>query len=135
MTSRRLNKLGNQVYLTKTRYAAGLQCLRRLWLDTYQPVGWDKPKLGSAQDIGHEIGQMARLLFPGGALVEEAPWKHTEAVNRTAAMMANRSIPAIFEAAFENSGVRIRVDILERLPRGYWGLREVKSSGEFHPSC
>jgi hypothetical protein len=44
--------------------------------------------------------------------------------------MADRSVPAIFEAAFECSGVRVRVDILERLPRGYWGLREVKSSGE-----
>ena len=44
--------------------------------------------------------------------------------------MADRSVPAIFEAAFEHSGVRIRVDVLERLPRGWWGLREVKSSGE-----
>src|SRR5262249_47962476 len=49
---------------------------------------------------------------------------------RTAALMANCSVPAIFEAAFEHSGVRVRVDILERLPRGYWGMREVKSSGE-----
>jgi hypothetical protein len=44
--------------------------------------------------------------------------------------MANRSVPAIFEAAFEHSGVRVRVDVLERLPRSYWGMREVKSSGE-----
>tara|TARA_B100000315_G_scaffold187447_1_gene177044 strand:- start:20 stop:511 length:492 start_codon:yes stop_codon:yes gene_type:complete len=35
--------------------------------------------------------------------------------------------PAIFEAAFEAHGIRIRVDILERLDEG-WGLREVKSS-------
>src|SRR5580704_16263933 len=50
--------------------------------------------------------------------------------SRYAAGMADRSVPAIFEAAFEHSGVRIRVDVLERLPRGYWGMREVKSSGE-----
>src|ERR1700730_12850490 len=72
----------------------------------------------------------ARLLFPGGVLVEEKPWEHIAAVKRTAALMADRSVPAIFEAAFEHSGVRIRVDVLERLPRGYWGIREVKSSGE-----
>lgn len=53
-----------------------------------------------------------------------------KAVTRTAALMADRSVPAIFEAAFEHSGMRVRVDILERLPRGYWGMREVKSSGE-----
>jgi hypothetical protein len=39
-------------------------------------------------------------------------------------------VPAIFEAAFEHSGVCVRVDVLERLSRGYWGMREVKSSGE-----
>ena len=58
----------------------------------------------------------------------EASWSRrrhgNKAVTRTAALMADRSVPAIFEAAFEHSGVRIRVDILERLLRGYWGLRE-----------
>jgi hypothetical protein len=73
---------------------------------------------------------MAHLLFPGGVLVEEKPWEHAAAVARTAALMADRSVPAIFEAAFEYSGVRVRVDVLERLPNGYWGMREVKSSGE-----
>jgi hypothetical protein len=60
-------------------------------------------------------------------LVEEE--QHAAAVARTSALMADRSVPAIFEAAFEHSGVRIRVDVLERRPRGCWGLREVKSSG------
>src|SRR5205807_10566633 len=69
-------------------------------------------------------------LFPGGVLVEETPWEHAKAVVRTAALMGDRSVPAIFEAAFKHSGVRIRIDVLERLPRGWWGLREVKSSGE-----
>jgi hypothetical protein len=37
-------------------------------------------------------------------------------------------VPAIFEAAFEFDNIRIRVDVLERLAQGSWGLREVKSS-------
>ena len=72
---------------------------------------------------------MAHLLFPGGVLVDEKPWEHEAAVARTTALMADRSVPAIFEAAFEHFGVRVRIDVLERLPRGYWGMREVKSSG------
>ncbi len=120
----------NQIYLTKTRYTAGLQCLRRLWLNVHEPASWDEPELGSVEDVGLEIGRMAHGLFPGGVLVEEPPWEHAKAVTRTAALMADRSVPAIFEAAFEHSGVRIRVDILERLPRGWWGFREVKSAGE-----
>lgn len=122
--------MSNAVYLTKSRYTAGLQCLRRLWLDVYEPADWEEPISGSTEDVGLEIGRMARLLFPGGILIEEKPWEHVAAAAPTAASMADRSVPAIFEAAFEHSGVRVRVDVLERLPRGYWGLREVKSSGE-----
>jgi hypothetical protein len=119
-----------EIYLTKSRYTAGLQCLRRLWLNAHEPIGRDERELGSMEDVGIEIGQMAHRMFPGGVLVNEAPWEHTMAVSRTAALMADRSVPAIFEAAFDYSGVRIRVDILERPSRGCWGLREVKTGGE-----
>jgi hypothetical protein len=118
------------VYLTKSRYTAGLQCLRRLWLNVFEPKEWEESEFGSVEDVGLDIGLSARLLFPGGILIEETPWEHAKAVARTAALMAERSVPAIFEAAFEHSGVRIRVDVLERRPRGYWGMCEVKSSGE-----
>lgn len=122
--------MARTIYLTKSRYTAGLQCLRRLWLNVHEPIDWSEPELGSAEGIGLEIGQMARLLFPGGVLVEDRPWEHAKAVARTASLMADRSVPAIFEAAFEHAGIRIRVDVLKRLPRGYWGMCEVKSSGE-----
>jgi hypothetical protein len=118
------------IYLTKSRYSAGLQCLLRLWRNVYEPADRELPEPGSLEDIGREIGRMAQLLFPGGVLVEQKPWEHASAVARTAALMADPSVPAIFEAAFEHSRVRVRVDVLERLPRGYWGMREVKSSGE-----
>jgi hypothetical protein len=121
--------MSTAVYLTKSRYTAGLQCLRRLWLNVHEPVTWDEPESGSSEDIGIEIGRMAHLLFPGGIVVQEKPWEHAAAVTRTAALMADRSVPAIFEAAFEHNGVRIRVDVLERRARGYWGMYEVKSSG------
>ena len=78
-------------------------------------------------DIGREVGQKAHLLFPGGVRIEEEPWQHTEAVIRTAALMNDARVPAIFEAAFEYENIRIRVDVLERLADGTWGLREVKS--------
>jgi hypothetical protein len=122
--------MSKSVYLTKSRYAAGLQCLLRLWLKAYEPVDQEEPESGSVENVGLEIGRMAHCLFPGGMLVEEAPWEHAKAVTRTATLMADPAVPAIFQAAFEHSSVRIRVDVLERLPRRYWGLREVKSSGE-----
>jgi hypothetical protein len=42
--------------------------------------------------------------------------------------MSDARVPAIFEAAFEYEDILIRVDVLERLAPGTWGLREVKSS-------
>ena len=114
-------------HLTKSRTMAGLQCLRRLWLLVHEPQEYEEPPAGSPLAVGHEIGRHAHRLFPGGALVAEAPWRHAEAVARTATLMADPAVPAIFEAAFTHDDIRIRVDVLERLPDG-WGLREVKSS-------
>ena len=115
-------------HLTKSRYIAGLQCPRRLWLVVHEPPPYEEPAPGSPMDIGQEIGRKAHLLFPGGVLVTEEPWQHAEAVARTAALMDDARVPAIFEAAFEYDGIRIRVDVMERLAAGAWGLREVKSS-------
>ena len=115
-------------HLTKSRYVAGLQCLRRLWLLVNEPLPCEAPAPGSPIDVGQEIGLKAHLLFPGGVLIDEEPWRHTEAVARTNALMIDERVPAIFEAAFEFDGVRIRVDVLERLGQRTWGLREVKSS-------
>jgi len=117
------------LYLTKSRYMAGLQCQRRLWLTVNEPPDWDDPAPGSTQDVGNEIGLKAHLLFPGGVLVEAKPWQHDQAVATTKALMADKSVPAIFEAAFEHAGIRIRIDVLERVSKKRWGLREVKSSG------
>jgi len=107
---------------------AGLQCLRRLWLRVHDPMPYEEAAPGSPFDIGQQIGRKAHLLFPGGVEVTEQPWEHAEAVARTRTLMADPNIPAIFEAAFEHDGIRTRVDVLERLAGGAWGLREVKSS-------
>jgi hypothetical protein len=115
-------------HLTKSRYIAGLQCLRRLWLLVHEPQPYEEPAPGSPMDVGQEIGRKAPLLFPGGALIDEEPWQHAQAVAKTNAIMIDERVPAIFESAFEFDGIRIRVDVLERLARGTWGLREVKSS-------
>ncbi len=115
------------LHLTKSRTIAGLQCLRRLWLLVHEPPDYEEPGAGSPLAMGHEIGLHAHKLFPGGVLVAEEPWQHVQAVARTAALMADAAVPAVFEAAFVHDDIRIRVDVMERTPDG-WGLREVKSS-------
>ncbi len=116
-----------QPYLTKSRYMAGLQCARHLWLSVHEPFEFEAPDPGLTLDFGRAIGERARLLFPSGVLVLEPAWDHAKAVARTAALMADVAVPAIFEAAFTYQNVRIRVDILTRTPRG-WDMIEVKAS-------
>jgi len=88
--------------------------------------------------MGTEVGLAAHSLFPAGVLVTVVAGDHAAAVRETQTLMADESVPAIFEAAFEHEGVRIRVDILERLgggrKGGLWGLREVKSASKLKPA-
>jgi predicted RecB family nuclease len=113
--------------LSKSRYT-GLQCQKRLWLGWHDPEPRSEPEPGTKLAMGTEVGVAARLLVPGGILVEEGPDRHSEAVERTQALITDPNVPAIFEAAFAFDRVLIRADILERLPSGGWRLAEVKSS-------
>ena len=113
--------------LSKPRYVGGLQCLRRLWLMANEPEDFEAPGPGSPFDAGREVGRMARQLFPGGVLVANNTKTHAAAVTRTAALMAAPDVPAIFEAAFAQDGIHIRVDVLARRADG-WELIGVRSS-------
>ncbi len=120
-------------HLTKSRFLSGLQCHRRLWLATHAP-DLASPRSDATEHIlrmGTELGRAAHALFPGGLLIASPAFDHADAIQQTRAAMDDPSIPAIFEAAFEFAEVRIRVDILERLENGGWGLREVKSASSF----
>ncbi len=114
--------------LSKSKYVAGLQCPRRLWLSRHAPELGTPPtaSLLAVFDQGAEIGRRARELIADGVLVDEEAWEHGQAMARTRQLMADHNVGAIFEAAFEHAGVRVRVDVLERLGPRSWGMREVK---------
>ena len=122
--------------LSKSKYLAGRQCARRAWLACRAPELASAPDAAKQAvfDLGHEVGRCAHQLFPGGVLVAEEARQHREAIERTQALLADSSVPAIFEAAFEHDGVRIRADVLERLPGGGFGLREVKAASRVQPA-
>jgi len=114
-------------FLSKTRYMWGRQCSKRLWQTVYDPEPAEEPLPGTVKGMGIEVGIKARLLWPGGVLVD-TKYDQAEAIRRTRALIADPTVPAIFEAALAHDGVLIRVDALERLPNGRWRLNEVKSS-------
>ncbi len=121
--------------LSKSRFLSGLQCHKRLYLDVHSPELASQPDESTRAilDRGAEIGELARRRFPGGVLVEADHRRVAEALSRTAELLTDPAVPAIFEGAFRFEDVLIRVDILERLAgdpsrSGAWRLIEVKSS-------
>jgi len=117
--------------LRKTHYMAGLRCPRELWLCEREPeraVPLEAATLALRRE-GEVVGVAARALFPDGVLVDESPGAWAEALAQTQALVADSAVPAIFEAAVECEDLRLRVDVLERLGDGSFGLREVKASG------
>ena len=115
--------------LSKTRFISGSQCHLKLWYDCYErELDAEIDAVTQAIfDTGHEVGRLARLRYPGGVLVEADHRHAQDAIDYTRALLADESVVAIFEAAFEFRGVLVRVDILERSSRGGFNLIEVKS--------
>src|SRR5208283_811379 len=115
--------------ISKTKFAAGQQCLKRLYFQVHQPelAGQPDTATEAIMQQGHEVGILARQLFPGGVEVRnDLGLEH--AIRTTRELVANRGVPAIFEGAFEHDGVLVRVDVLHRRRDGRWRLIEVKSS-------
>jgi hypothetical protein len=117
------------IKLSKSRFVAGCQCLKRLYLQVHQPTLVAEPDEATEAIIeqGREVGMLARQLFPGGVEVR-SEGALDQAIRATRELTANREVPAIFEGTFEHGGVLVRVDILHRRRDGRWRLIEVKST-------
>ena len=121
-----------QVRLSKSKFTAGVQCLKRLYLQIHQPelAGETDDEQEARLEQGHKVGRLAQTAFPFGVLVDSDAFELDAALRRTAALVDDPSVPAIFEATFCHSDVLVRVDILERRRQNRWRLIEVKSSVE-----
>ncbi|HWY53606.1 MAG TPA: DUF2779 domain-containing protein [Terriglobales bacterium] len=121
--------------ISKGKYCAGVQCLKRLYLLVYSPELAEEPDAAAdaaAEAIiqqGHEVGMLARTLFPGGVEVDCSRGL-ADAIRTTRELIANPAVPAIFEGVFEYHNVVVKVDILHRRRDGRWRLIEVKSTSK-----
>ncbi len=119
------------IRLSKSRFVAGCQCLKRLYLQVHDPELAAEPD-GAAEAIiaqGREVGMLARQLFPGGVEVDGSKGLK-QAIHTTEQLIANPEIPAIFEGAFEHEGIIVKTDVLQRRKENLWRLVEVKSGSD-----
>jgi hypothetical protein len=119
------------VSLSKSRVLAGYLCPKRLYLQLHAL------ELAAAPDTtrrhrfaqGHEVGRVAQRAFPGGVAASTGGDRLDDAVARTAALLRDPTVPAIFEATFRHDDLLARVDVLARARAGArWRLIEVKST-------
>jgi len=118
--------------LSKSRFLAGLQCAKRLYLEIHSPelATPPTPDRRAIMDMGTEVGVVARHYFPEGVLVEETHRQISSAIIRTHELVNDQRVPAIFEGAFMWQGILVRVDILERIDPFRWRLVEVKATSK-----
>src|SRR5690349_15949608 len=112
--------------LSKSRILNGLQCPKRLYLQVHRPeLAEVDPSAEHRFQVGHEVGNVARSLQPGGKLMAQE--QLDAALNATRQELAAAGDKVLFEPAFAHGGVLIRADILSRRGADV-ELREVKSS-------
>src|SRR5208283_2369869 len=94
--------------ISKSKFVAGCQCVKRLYWQVHEPELAVKPDAAdlAIMQQGHEVGSLARQLFPGGVEVRNDRCLD-EAIRATRELVANREVPAIFEGAFEHDGVLV----------------------------
>ncbi len=119
--------------LSKSRVLAGWQCPKRLWLEVHEPErATPDPARERAFRSGHEVGELARRLFPGGTLIGHDQ-RLDDAVAETAERLSAPGPLTLYEATFRHADVLVRVDILQRDPAGALRLVEVKASTGVKP--
>ncbi|MGA2383744.1 MAG: DUF2779 domain-containing protein [Gemmatimonadales bacterium] len=115
--------------LSKSRFTAGLQCLKLLWWRVHDPKAPELVPdflLQATFERGHRVGAVARGYVPGGSLVNLPHYAADARVALTAEFLA-QCAPAIYEASFVADDTFVAVDILERQGRAF-SLVEVKST-------
>ena len=114
--------------LSKTTYLMGLQCPKLLW-HRYNAKE-EIPEADQAQqaifDQGHEVGALAKELYPKGIEIAEGIVDLEQVVQRTQEALGARR--PLFEPAAQTQDGYARADILVPAGRKQWDIVEVKSS-------
>jgi len=119
--------------LSKSQYVRGLQCHKSLWLYKLRRELKSEPDAQTQNrfDTGHEVGGIAKDLFPGGVEIAHDPGNYQGMIEQTARLI-NEGVDVIYEASFREQGVFIMADILVR-SGDVWDVYEVKSSTSVKP--
>lgn len=108
-----LFRMGSPRYLTKSRYKLALECPTKLYYtgkeNVYPSTKSDDIFLARLAEGGFQVGEMAKLCFPGGHEIKSK--NHEEALEQTRELLQQNAV-VIYEAAIRHENCFIRSDIL-----------------------
>src|SRR5712691_4646877 len=106
----------DRMRISKVKFVAGVQCLKRLYLQVHEPgLAAELDEASKAViEQGRQVGLVAQKAFPGGVTVEAGPAELDKAIKATRDLVAKSEAPAIFEATFQHGDVLVRIDVLQR---------------------
>lgn len=112
-------------FLSKSKYIAGIQCPKLLWYHYNAKDEMPAPDAATEAkfDQGHEVGELAKKLFPGGIGVE---WNmdFKDVLQQSQELLKERK--PLFEAGFMHNPTYARIDVLDPVEHGKWNIIEVK---------
>ena len=114
--------------ISKSSYILGQQCQKSFWLKNNQ-VPETNPKDQAAEErlsTGDEVGEISKMLFPGGEEIPFLGGKYQEMHDITMEKISS-GIKKLYEASFLIDGIFIRVDLMNKTKDG-WDIYEVKAS-------
>lgn len=114
--------------LTKSRFKLALECPRKLVYTadkTYANAKSDDEFLEALADGGHQVGELAKLMYPGG--IEVDAHSIDEQVRQTQQLLERDNV-TLYEPTFRHGNLVVRVDVLVKHGQDV-DLIEVKSKG------
>jgi len=114
--------------LSKSKVTEYLQCPKRLYLSIHHPeLREESADMQARFNVGHQIGDIARQLYPDGIMIGDENNDLRAALEQTKQVLRDNPGKPIFEATFQYGGMLIRADLL--IPDGAnYRMVEVKSS-------
>lgn len=118
--------------LSLSHWRAARQCMRRLWLERHAPEGaaGPDPELAASVALRAALAERARARFPGGVVADGSG---AAGIARTRVLLADASVPAVFDAVVAAGGLRVRVDVLVRRADGRFDVHAVQAATAVRP--
>lgn len=118
------------LYLSKSKYCAGVQCPKMLWLRKNMPEEGTPIMNQAILDAGNQVGDLAMGLFGN---FTEVPFGDISQMIKTTQELLKADESIIAEASFSYDGLFCSVDILKNLGDNTVEIYEVKSSTGVKP--